>query len=614
MWKHIRRNAIQIEGEHSSSLDLCRGRLSFLSMFFVIVFMIIGVRAIDLGVVQGDLMRLDPQMRLDLAMAEKDRAGDSAVQHVRRGNIYDRNGVLMATTIKTASLYADPALILEPEKVAAGLVKIFPDIKGDKILAGMKKDGRFVWIKRNISPAQQERVLTLGEPGLSFEYEDRRIYPLGDVATHLLGFTDMDGNGLSGIERGYDAVLRGGKDVKLTLDVRVQHAVKRETAKAIADFEGVAGTGVVMDARTGEVLAGVSLPDFNLNEASEIAKDQLGNQDKIFNRLTLGVYELGSMFKIFSTAAFLETQENGLSKAFDVRTPIKIGRFSISDYKGKNRVLSVPEVFIFSSNIGTANMGRMVGGTALYGLYKDLGLLDAMKFEIKEVGKPLLPAVPWKEVSVLTASYGHGVSTTPLQMCSAVATVVNGGFHASPKLVLDEDGAKAGGSELRILSAETSENMRKMLRLVVTQGTGSKADVAGYAVGGKTGTAEKIVNGRYEHKKLISSFVGAFPMDDPRYVVMVMVDEPKGNKKSHGYATAGWVAAPAVGQIVNAMASVMGLPADTYDPAQDIALDMMPYVQESYSGVKNASAVKPVVEAPIVEAPKLQMEAKRVSY
>lgn len=610
MWKQMRRNSIQIEGEHSASVDLCTSRLSVLALFFMLAFMMIGLRLIDLSVVQGvggALLETQPRdVPQDFAQTQ-DRP-------VRRGNIYDRHGVLLATDVLRASVFADPSLILEPRAVAEGLVKIFPDLNKDRIAERLKGNGRFLWIKRGITPAQQKAVLKLGQPGLGFVEEEQRIYPQGASAAHLIGYTDLDGNGLAGVERNFDEVLRKGEDVRVSLDSRLQHIVKRETEKAMAEFTAKAGAALIMDVQTGEILAGVSLPDYDLNRASILARDQAANEERLFNRLTLGVYELGSMFKIFSTAAFFETQENGLEQAFDVRKPIRIGRFTINDFKGKDRILSVPEVFIYSSNIGTANMGRMVGGEYLRGFYKDLGLLDPMRFDIREVGRPQSPPVPWKEVSIMTASYGHGLSTTPLQMAAAVASVINGGILVRPLLTpVPDEGARA--SAVRVVSPETSDKMRRLLRMVVTEGTGSKADVPGFFVGGKTGTAEKIVAGRYDRTKLISSFVSAFPMDNPRFVVMVMVDEPKPNAHSHGYATAGWVAAPAVARIVTAAASVLGLPGDTHDPESDIGRDYMAYVKENYEGVK-MQTVKAPHKKQQKELPEilLQEEVQHVSY
>ena len=563
IFKHARHRAILIEGERRSAASMAQSRLSFLAAFFILCYFMVGVRLVDLTIVQKTS-----------SFSESQSSDLSAVKVIaaRRGDVYDRNGFLVATTLKTPSLFVDPALVLNSEELLKKLQAIFPSLGHAKTLRTLNAKNRFGWLKRGITPEQQQAVLDLGQPSLGFQDEHRRVYPQGDLFSHMLGYTDRDGLGLAGIERGYDDVLASGKDVNLTLDLRVQHLVRRELKTAMRDFDAKAGVGMVMDAKTGEVLAGVSLPDFDVNLVKE-AKD---NQK--FNRLTLGVYELGSMFKIFSTAALLELQNVDMDDTFDARKPLKIGRYTINDYHAKKRELTVPEVFMYSSNIGSALMGKMVGGEALKDFYADLGLLDPMNIDVKEVGRPLVPN-PWRKSTTLTASYGHGLATTPLQMSAAVATVVNGGMAVQPTFVRKENHGMIK-SDVRIISEQTSERMRKLLRLVVTQGTGKNADVEGYAIGGKTGTAEKSVNGRYDRKKLISSFVGAFPMNDPRYVVMVMVDEPKGNKKSYGYATAGWVAAPAVKRIVSSMASVLGMPADQYSVEDDISNDLLPYVHE----------------------------------
>lgn len=379
---------------------------------------------------------------------------------------------------------------------------------------------------------------------------------------HLVGYTDIDNQGLAGIERGFDNMLAHGENIRLTLDNRLQHVLRREVKKAVNDFEGLGGAGVIMDVTNGEILAGVSWPDFNPHQIGQ-AKDR-----QIFNRLTLGAYELGSVFKIFSTAAFFENKDVPVNVSFDAREPIKAGRFTIHDYHAEKRVLTAPEVFMYSSNIGSAMMGQAVGSKALKDFYKDLGLLDPLDFEVREVARPLIPE-PWREVNTLTAAFGHGIATTPLQLVAGVSSIVNGGYLVKPHLVLDENAGGKPSQDLRVVKAQTAQRMRQLLRLVVTDGTGSKADVKGYRVGGKTGTAEKIVNGRYDSKKKISSFVGVFPMDAPRYVVFIMVDEPKGQKRTWGYATGGWVAAPAVARVITSMAAILGIPPAAEDAPEN---------------------------------------------
>ncbi len=574
MWKHSRYNAISIDGERRSSVYMAQSRLSILAVCFVLAYFMVVLRLLDLAIIQGEVSSYDT------ANSKIEKSQDVSAISARRGDIYDRNGFLLATTLKTPSLFVDPLLVIDAGSLSDDLAVIIPQLDKSKLDRVLHAKNRFGWIARNITPAQQQDILNLGDPSLGFEYEYKRIYPQGELFAHLVGYTDRDGLGLAGIERSYNDVLSTGKDVNLTLDLRLQHAVKRELSKAISDFTAIAGTGVILDAKTGEILAGVSLPDFNLNTVNKASKNQM------FNRLTLGVYELGSMFKIFSTAALFDLHDVDMGKTFDARTPLRVGRFTINDYHAEKRILTVPEVFMHSSNIGSALMGDMIGGEALRKFYSDLGLLEPMDFDIREIGKPLVPSI-WRRSTTLTASYGHGLATTPLQMSAAVASVVNGGMLVNPMLVKpSNDNIK---SEMRVMSEDTSDKMRKLLRLVVTKGTGKNADVKGFAIGGKTGTAEKSVNGRYDRKKLISSFVGAFPMDDPKYVLMIMVDEPKGNKKSYGYATAGWVAAPAFARIVTSMAAILGLPADKYDPQKDISLELLPYLYDEKGGKKLVS-------------------------
>ncbi len=553
--RQTRRNAIKMTGERNASLDLARGRLALMSAFFVLAFMLLAARAADLIVFQAR----------SAGLADNGRVEDSASAPggVMRADILDRNGVLLATTIKTASLYADPQLIADPEKAAADLAKIFPGMSYGEVLQKLQDRKRFVWIRRSLTPQEQRKVLDIGEPGLAFRYEDRRVYLQGNLAAHLVGYADIDNQGLAGIERGFDAALTEGRPVMLTMDIRLQHALRRETLQAINDFSAHGGIGIIMDVRSGEILGAVSLPDFDPHDAGN------ADQDKIFNRISLGTYEFGSVFKIFSTAVFLETHNVPMSASFDAREPIKRGRFTINDYHAEKRILTIPEIFMVSSNIGAAMMGEAVGTDRLQKFYADIGLTERMQFELPETGTPQIPQ-PWREINTLTASYGHGISTTPLQLVAAMSSIVNGGYLVRPNLVLGAAPPLAGGikggsgataTKLRVVSPKTAHRLRQLMRLVVTDGTGANAEVAGYNVGGKTGTAEKPgAGGGYDHARLLSSFVGVFPMDDPQYAVFIAVDEPKPNRKSFGYATGGWVAAPAVGRVVASMASILGLP------------------------------------------------------
>ncbi|MCB9988565.1 MAG: penicillin-binding protein 2 [Rhodospirillales bacterium] len=566
---HFARQAMKMIGSRRGTLDVAHGRLVLVSAFFALVYILIMARVVDLSLIQGEWARY--------AAAGDGRAAApvSAVAPVIRSDITDRNGVLLATSLETASLYADPALIHDPAATAKALVEIFPSLSYGEVLQKLQRRGRFIWLYRNLTPDEQYAVLNIGEPGLNFKTEYRRIYPQGQLAAHMVGFTDVDGNGLAGVERSFDNLLKAGgpEPVSLTLDIRLQHILRRETKKAMDTFGGKAAAGVVMDVENGEILAAVSLPDFDPHNPGA------GGKNALFNRLTLGTYELGSTFKIFSTAALLDTRNVGMGQTFDAREPIKRGRFTISDYHAEKRILTVPEIFMYSSNIGAALMGDMVGTDRLKDFYRDLGLLTPLSLEIDEIGKPQIPD-PWREINTLTASFGHGIAVTPLQMVGAAATIMGGGTRIQPTLIYNGDKAKDDGvrTDIRVVSPQTAHRMRQLMRLVVTDGTGTHADVPGYRVGGKTGTAEKPGVKGYDSKRLISSFMGFFPMDEPRYAVFVMVDEPKGVKETFGYATGGWVAAPAVGHVIAAMGPLLGMKPAQTDTEDALSASLKQYV------------------------------------
>lgn len=580
IWQRARHKAVTVDGQKRCAAARAQSRLSIVALCTMLFYGIIMLRVMDLTIVQSIYISSAPEG----VEAEQEKKVSPIA--ARRGDIYDRNGFLIATTLKTTSLFVDPLLVLDPDNLLSQLYRVMPKINVEKASAAINAENRFGWLSHNLSPAQQKAILEIGDPGLGFQPKYTRIYPQGPLFAHMVGYTDTDGLGLAGIERSYDDVLGAGQDVHLTLDLRLQHLAKRELSKAITDFEAKAGVGLILDAKSGEVLAGISLPDFDLNISATATDNQK------FNRLTLGVYELGSVFKIFSTAAVLELESLKMSHIFDAKEPIKVGWHTIRDFHAKKRKMTLPEVFMYSSNIGSARMGEMVGKEGLQNFYSDLGLMKKTPFCIKEVGAPIIPK-KWRKSTVMTVSYGHGIATSPLQMSSAVATILNGGYALTPHMVksygekeqdktqVKKDKAKSEiekHEKIQIISKDTSEKMRQLLRLVVTKGTAKKADVSGLMIGGKTGTAEKNVNGRYDRKKLISSFVGAFPMNDPRYIIMVMVDEPKGQKESFGYATAGWVAAPAAKRIATSMASVLGLHRETNNASLDAPL--WPYIDE----------------------------------
>jgi len=539
------RLTIRIKGEKSGNLDLVRGRLVLLATLFVVFYIGVTVRLVDVTLIQGLIDNTESYIGAPQA------ANDAIDNEEFRADIVDRNGVLLATSLKTASLHADPKTIIDPVETAKGLARIFPELSYGETLKKLQGDKRFVWIKRNLTPDEQKKILELGDPGLVFDYSYRRFYPEGPITSHMVGYSNIDGDGQAGIERSFNRLLKDSKEpLKLTLDIRLQHILRREVKKAIKDFTAKAGAGILMDVRTGEILAATSLPDFDPHAPNADPKDP-----EMFNRVTLGVYELGSTFKIFTTAALLDQKKVSFSKKYDATQAVKIAGFTIHDFHGEKRPLTVPEVFMVSSNIGTVRMAQEIGTTGLKHFYSDLGLMKKMEFEIDEVGAPIIPT-PWREVNTLTASYGHGIAVSPLQLINATAAIVNGGLKVTPHLVKQD---KEPISQTRLVSKETSLKMRQLMRLVVSSGTARQADVNGYMIGGKTGTAEKNIHGHYSSDQRVATFVGAFPIDDPQYAILVMVDEPHPNKSSYGYATAGWVAAPAVGRVVASAGSLLGM-------------------------------------------------------
>jgi len=532
---------VKFEGIRRQALETGRNRLLVTGVLFTLAFIVVAVRLVELAVVEQ--------------VAEEFQAPRLAVVSEIpkvRSDIIDRNGVLLATSLPTASLYANPRQILDSKEATQKLVRVFPNINRKKMAEKLSSNKSFVWLKRNLTPKTQFLVNTLGIPGFDFQPTERRVYPHGRLVAHALGLTNIDGRGLSGIEGYFDKALRGTeKPLELSIDIRVQSVLREELVKAMLEFRAVGAAGLVLDATNGEVRAMISLPDFNPNKpitASGVAG---------FNRVTKGVYEMGSTFKLFTVAMALDTGTARLKDHYDATKPIKISRYKISDYHAKNRWLSVPEIIIYSSNIGAAKMALDVGTLGQKKYLKRFGMLTPARIDLPEIGTPLTPA-HWRQINTMTISYGHGISVSPIQLVSGIAALVNGGILYRPRMIKVPKGENITGS--RVLSRNTSKKMRGLMRLVVRHGTGRNADVPGYLIGGKTGTSNKTdLRGGYDRSRRMSSFVAAFPMDKPRYVILIMIDEPKGTKRTRGYATGGWVAAPVVANVVKRMAPLLGL-------------------------------------------------------
>ena len=544
---------LDADTEARHPVEIGHNRLIVVGALFGLVFSTIAARLVEITL---------------LAPAEPRMSSVRRALPIERGEITDRNGVLLASSLGMISVYADPRKILDPADAAQQLARVLPDINETTIRNRLASARSFVYVKRDLTPRQEYDVNRLGIPGVFFQREDKRLYPQGPIVSHVLGFSDVDNHGLAGVEKFMDERLRASDSVQLSIDLRVQNIVRQELAAAIAKFSSVGGAAIVMDVHTGELLALVSLPDFDPNEPGT------ASDDARFNRATLGVYEMGSTFKIFNTAMALDSGATTLAGRFDATHPIPIGRFTISDYHAEKRWLSVPEIFMYSSNIGSAKMA-LEAGTATQRAFLDrMHMLAPLKIELPEVGHPHIP-MPWRPINTMTIAFGHGISVSPLHLAAGTAAVVNGGIYVEPTLVKHEPGEPTPGQ--RVVSSKTSESMRKLMRLVVEQGTGKMAAVPGYMVGGKTGTAEKAGKGGYREKALISSFMAAFPMNDPQYVVLGMLDEPKGTKDTYNFATAGWTAAPMVGRMIGRIGPLIGMmPVDEANFAKAFAVDLHP--------------------------------------
>ena len=490
-----------------------------------------------------------------------------------RGQILDRKGRLLATNLPITVLHADPGEIMDPAAAARALAPLLARHDVAALTRLLTKETRYVELDRKLTPARHAEILNLGIPGIHFRKSTLRAYPSGRLAAHILGQVDPDNNGLAGVEKSLDARLASGDDVTLSIDAGIQAIVAREINRQIQIFQAIGGAGVMLDIASGEVLALVSLPDFNPNHFGTT------DADTRFNRATLGLYEMGSTFKVLNTAMALESKTTTLDRRYEVAKPLRVGGHRISDFHVYDWPLTVPEILVLSSNIGSARMAAEIGAETQKYYLRQLGMFDRLPIEIPETAKPLLPR-SWRQSEIATISYGHGISVTPLHLAAAVATASGSGLWTAPTLLRRQSGNqsdnqsanRSGDQPVRelVFSDETTRAVRSMMRLVVKHpdGTGNYAEARGYMVGGKTGTTEKIrPEGGYYKDRNIASFAATFPVHDPRYVLVVMVDEPKGQKHSYGYATGGWVAAPAARHIIQNAAPLLGIhPVDEKAP------------------------------------------------
>ncbi|MBU2992922.1 penicillin-binding protein 2 [Octadecabacter sp. 1_MG-2023] len=554
---------IRLRHEDDRDRDRTRaeGRLLVMGIAFFCAFVVIGAR---MGTLAG-------------SVPEEPTAQASGSPIVgQRADIIDRNGRVLATNLDTHSLYAQIPDMIDPQKAATDLAAIFPELDAEELLEDFTGQRRFLWIRREISPEQMQAVHDIGDPGLLFGPREMRLYPNGSVAAHILGgatygregVNSAEVVGVAGVEKYFDDFLRDpaneGAPLELSIDLTVQAASERVLQGGMMLMSAKGASSVLMDVHTGEIVSMVSLPDFDPNNRPRVltAADGAGDQSDspLFNRAVQGVYELGSVFKIFATAQGMELGLINANTMINTRGPLEWGRFRIRDFHDYGAELTATDVIVKSSNIGTARIAMMIGAERQRSFLETLGFLEATPVEMVEAptGRPLLPP-NWSEISTMTISYGHGLSSSPVHLATAYSSLLNGGYRVEPTLIR-QDGPQHGE---RIVSESVSAAARNMLRAVVDRGTASFGDVAGYEVGGKTGTADKPrPSGGYYDDRTIATFASVFPASDPQYVLIVTLDEPSVDALGEERRTAGWTAVPVAAEMIRRVAPLLGMRPD----------------------------------------------------
>ncbi len=516
-------------------------RIAFLMVVFFLCFSAIVGRLFYLTVLSYQSRTFTPSvLKTDL--------------NIIRHNVLDRNGMILATSVPTKDLSINPKMVKskDREMVAENLAKVLPGVTKEDVLSKIDMGGSFRYIKRNITPIEQKDVNWLGYYFLMETDGEKRVYPQGSLFSHLLGSVDIDNKGTAGIEKAYEPVL-AEKNLTLSLDISVQDIVHRALAQNIQKFKASGGTSIVMDVHTGEVLASVSLPDYNPNLAVD------ADEDARFNKATLGAYEFGSVFKLFNTAMALEAGTIKPYDVFDATKPMKIGKKTFEDYRGQNRPLMVPEILIHSSNIGSIRIALKTGWQKQKEFLGRFGFYNPLPIKLPERTRTQYPrSSKWAEITSANVSFGYGVSISPLHLISAVSALVNGGYYRVPTFIKDGNKGKA---EYQVLSKKVSDQMRHMMWGVINWNLKENDPIRAYAVGGKTGSANLLKNGKYVQGSLRTTFVCAFPMNDPKYAVLVVLENPQRIKETFNFNTAGWNAKPTGLQIVSEIAPYLGVPA-----------------------------------------------------
>ena len=535
----------------STRLDKSGFRLRLIALAFVGVYGLIDAKLVMLG-----LSKEPPQ---SLKAVASDAVSGA------RPDLLDRNGQMMATDIKTMSVFAEPRRIIDKDEAVELLTAVLPDVDARELRNRIGSRKGFVWVKRGITQKQQEEVYRLGLPGVGFLPENKRVYPNGPVAAHVIGFTNLDNQGIAGIEKwvdgqglgdlkgaGFDIKPQDLKPISLSIDSKATFAVRDELAKGIEHFKATAGSAAIMDVNTGEMIAYTSLPDYDPNNPVDALDPQH------INRLNVGVYEMGSTFKAISIAMALEANKVTLRSTVDARDNLRYGRFTIHDFHATHRILTVPEVFVHSSNIGTARMAMMVGVDGHKAFLRKMGQLTRLQTELPESASPLVPA-HWSELNTMTIAFGQGLNVAPLQAMMAVGALANGGSLITPTF-LKRDSSDVRADFPKVVRPEVSEALRYLMRVNATLGSAKKIDIPGYFAGGKTGTADKIIHGHYSKDRVNTTFMSIVPADKPKYLFFVMMEDPQAAEGTYGFHTAAWNSGDVCGKIMERVAPLLNLP------------------------------------------------------
>jgi cell division protein FtsI (penicillin-binding protein 3) len=526
-----------------------RARVGFAMVVFAAIYAVIATRLVMFAV-GGD------------THAARRTASQDAIA-TARPDILDRNGEVLATDVKSPSLFGEPRRIIDKDEAIELLTATLPDLDTGEVRERLSGKKGFVWLKREITPKQQQVIHKLGIPGIGFLRENKRVYPSGAEVAHLIGLVNIDNQGIAGMEKWLDtngladlhragfATDRLQKAVELSIDLRVEHALRDELLKAKEKFKAKAASGLVSNVRTGEIVAMVSVPDFDPNNPKE------AHDPERINRLTTGVYEMGSTFKTLTLAMALDSGKANLGTLYDARGALHYGKFAIHDTHPLGRPITLSEVFTFSSNVGAARVALGQGVEAHRAFLKKVGQLDRLRTELPESASPIVPK-RWAELNTITIAFGHGIAVAPLQAVMGINAMINGG-NLIPPTFMKRSEEEALAIAKRVVKKETSDKIRYLMRLNAEIGTAKKADVPGYYIGGKTGTSEKVVNGRYSKKQVLNSFTAIMPADNPQFQLLVMLDEPKSLPETHGFITSGWNAVPTGGKVIERIAPLLGI-------------------------------------------------------